>query len=77
MNRLTPMSGGFLFVLAQNMEEMEGLGPETLFYSAKGVRISLGGNGRIISIIPSFVKRNKASSIQLNILAPSKHDKCH
>jgi hypothetical protein len=45
MDRLTVLSGGFLFVLTQNLEEMEGLGPDSLFYSAKGVRISLGGNG--------------------------------
>jgi hypothetical protein len=48
MGRLTVMSGGFLFAFAQNIEEMDGLGPDSLIFSAKGVRISLGIRFQIV-----------------------------
>jgi hypothetical protein len=32
---------------ARNLEEMEGAEPNSLFYSAPGVRISLGGKDRL------------------------------
>lgn len=42
MDRLIPISCGFLYVFARNLEEMEGLRRKPELYSAKRVRISLG-----------------------------------
>ena len=46
MDRLAALSSGFLFELALNLDEIEGLELDSLFNSAKRVRISLDGKDR-------------------------------
>jgi hypothetical protein len=55
IDRLTSLSCGFLFVSARNLEEIEDFGLGSLLYSAKGVRVSLDGNDRIIGSNQSLI----------------------
>jgi hypothetical protein len=41
------LSGGFLFIFARNLEEIEEWKQNSRFYSAKGIGNPLGDNGRI------------------------------
>jgi len=60
---LAILLGGFLFVFAWNLEEMDGSRPDSLFYSAKRVRISLGGKDRF----SVFLRNSPAYHISLSV----------
>ena len=47
MNRLTALSGDFLFIFVRNLEEIAGYWAKFIILSAKGVRISLGDRFRV------------------------------